>query len=184
MKVFGIGLNKTGTKTLGDCFKAFGFNNKTFDMHLLNEFSKQNFDVIFKSCDLFDSFEDWPWPLLYKELDRRYPSAKFILTTRKSPQIWFESLCSHADKTGPTEARRIAYKHSMPHDHKEFHIDLYNRHNEEVTLHFSDRNDKLLQVCWENGDGWEQLCSFLKLPIPHLPFPHTNKRPQIFSQNQ
>ncbi len=26
-----------------------------------------------------------------------------------------------------------------------------------------------------NGDGWEKLCPFLRLPIPKAAFPHANK---------
>ncbi len=33
-KVFGIGYPKTGTKTLGECFRALGFANHTYDMQL------------------------------------------------------------------------------------------------------------------------------------------------------
>jgi len=30
----------------------------------------------------------------------------------------------------------------------------------------------LLVVCWENGDGWDKLCSFLNKRKPDEPFPH------------
>jgi hypothetical protein len=179
MKIFGIGLNKTGTKTLGECFKVFGFNNKSFDMGLLLEVSRGNLDGVFNAIDMFDSFEDWPWPLLYKQLDIIYKDAKFILTVRKDPQTWFESLCRHAERTGPTEARKIAYNHEMPHKHEADHIQIYNRHNEEVGNYFFGREGKLLRICWEDGDGWGELAHFLNLPIPVIPFPHKNQRPQI-----
>lgn len=175
-KIFGIGLNKTGTKTLGECFRLLGYKNKTFDYRLLVEYSKRNLEEIFKESDIYETFEDWPWPLLFKELDQRYPDAKFILTERRDPQTWFESLCHHADRTGPTEARKIAYGYAMPHKHKDEHIQVYCRHCNDVTNYFNARDKKLLRVCWEDGDGWEQLSSFLNIPLIQSPIPHMNKR--------
>lgn len=175
MKVFGIGLNKTGTKSLGYCFRSFGFKNSSYNLDLLKEYSKGNFDPIFDVSDRFDSFEDWPWPLLFKELDTRYPDALFVLTTRKDPETWFDSLCHHADRTGPTEARAIAYHHEMPHAFRREHINLYVNHNEEVRRHFQSRPGKLLEVCWECGDGWSKIAPFFGMPIPKTPFPHENK---------
>ena len=124
MKVFGIGLNKTGTKTLGSCFKTFGLRNKSYDEQLLIEFSRGNKEPIFQVSDAFDSFDDWPWPLLYKDFDKRYQDARFVLTVRKDPHTWFESLCRHADRTGPTQAREIVYHHAMPRLYKAEHIQI------------------------------------------------------------
>ncbi len=64
----------------------------------------------------------------------------------------------------------------MPHKHKHHHLDFYNKHVEDVTGYFKDRPEKLLIICWENGDGWEKLSSFLGVDCPNIPLPHTNKR--------
>jgi hypothetical protein len=176
MKVIGIGLNKTGTKTLGECMKILGLRNKSYDFDLLKDFSEDNHKNLFDSMDQYDSFEDWPWPLMYKEFDKRYPDAKFILTLRKDPQTWFESLCRHALHTGPTEARKIVYGYEMPLQNEEHHIRFYMDHHRDVMAYFKNRPGKLLVVSWDNGDGWEALCSFLNhSPAPEVPFPHKNK---------
>ena len=31
-----------------------------------------------------------------------------------------------------------------------------------------------MNIC-DNGDGWNELCLFLNIPIPDIPFPYTNK---------
>jgi len=176
MKLFGIGLNKTGTKTLGECLTVLGFRNKSFDLNLMLAFSRGDFNEIFMICDEFDSFEDWPWPLLYRELNSHYPDSKFILTQRKDPETWYKSLCRHADLTGPTQARKIVYGYEMPHKHKDHHINFYVKHNAEVIQYFKDTPEKLLVVSWENGDSWKELGDFLKVnDIPKRPFPHKNK---------
>jgi hypothetical protein len=175
MKTFGIGLNKTGTKTLGVCLQHFGYKHTTYNLDDLRTFSQGNLNHLLDKIKQYDSCEDWPWALMYEFLDKQFPEAQFILTKRKTPDIWFESLCKHADRTGPTEARRLVYGYEMPHDYRQHHIDFYNAHNQKVVDYFKDRADKLLVVCWENGDGWRELCQFLKQPQPNMPFPHINK---------
>lgn len=174
-KIFGIGLNKTGTKTLGSAMEYFGLRNKSYDAELLFDFNAKNFQSIIRVAKGYDSFEDWPWPLVYREMEPIFPEAKFILTMRKTPDIWYRSLCKHSIITGPTEARKIVYGHLMPENNREHHIEFYCRHNDLVMEYFKSKKHKLLVVCWENGNGWEDLSSFLELPIPDVPFPHENK---------
>jgi len=40
--------------------------------------------------------EDNPWPLIYKELDKRIPGCKFILTLRDE-ESWYSSVKRHID---------------------------------------------------------------------------------------
>jgi hypothetical protein len=39
----------------------------------------------------------------------------------------------------------------------------------------ADKPGRLLEVCWETGDGRKELCGFLRHPMPDLPFPHGNQ---------
>jgi len=174
MKVFGIGLNRTGTTTLGACLKQFGFNHISLDRISFENYKKQEFDPIFDRIEEFDSFEDWPWPLIYKEVDNLFPDSKFILTIRKTPETWFESLCRHADYTGPTDYRKYIYGYPMPHDRKQHHLDYYLKHIKDVTDYFKNKPEKLLTICWENGDGWEKLSPFLGFECPDFQLPHKN----------
>ena len=50
---------------------------------------------------------------------------------------------------------------------------FYEHHNEAVRAYFAG-TDRLLDVCWEEGDGWDELTGFLGLPVPDAPFPHSN----------
>lgn len=179
MKVFGIGLNKTGTKTLGACFRTLGYRNKSFDLELMECYNNRDLNSVFQVSDQYDSFEDWPWPLIYRELDEKYPEAKFILTIRKDPETWFESLCRHALRTGPTRAREIAYGYSMPMENPVRHMDIYRNHNQAVIDHFSGRPGKLLVISWEANPTWSVLCDFLGCTtIPQSAIPHENKSPE------
>lgn len=173
-KVFGIGLNKTGTTTLGKCLKILGYKK-----HLSHseEFSKLYYEgrtsELIDVAKKYDSFEDWPWPLIYKELATNFPDAKFILTVRKSDRIWLKSLITHSYKLPPKENyHEMIYGYKYILGHKKYHIDFYNKHNEEVIEFFKDQPERLLVLCWEKGDGWREICDFLGRKIPSKPFPN------------
>lgn len=177
MKIFGIGLNKTGTTSLGKALEILGYNNHiTCDWELTKSYFDGNTDQIFSVADKHNNFEDWPWPLLYKELYKKYPESKFILTTRKSSTAWYKSLCKHSIRTGPTEFRKLIYGHYMPQDFPNEHIDIYESHNQNVSNFFNkEAPSQLIKVCWENGDGWNEICDFLNKDIPNFTFPFLNK---------
>mgnify|MGYP006424330067 CR=1 FL=1 len=177
MKVFGIGLNKTGTTTLDACLGTLGYDVKGCDLELTRCAVQGSLAPIFRVADRYDGFQDWPWPLVYQELDARYPSSKFILTTRSDSETWFQSLKEHADRKGPTEYRKLVYRHEMPHQKKKHHIEIYERHNQNVRDHFHGREDDLLEVCWEEESGWKELCEFLGHEIPDRSFPHAKESP-------
>jgi hypothetical protein len=132
-------------------------------------------EPVFAYVEQYESFEDWPWPLIYRELDERFPGSKFILTTRRDAETWIRSLKNHATLTGPTEFRRIAYGFDVPHGREVEHIERYRRHNEAIREYFRDRPGDLLELCWETGSGWAELCAFLGKEVPDLPVPHTNR---------
>lgn len=175
MKIIGAGLNKTGTKTLKKYLTEMGFRNHSYDLDMFNEYRAGNFDKLFAVMEAYDSFEDWPWPLMYKEIDERFEDAVFVLTLRKSPEIWYKSLCKMAVRMGPfNKFEKHIYGYSMPQGKKKEHINFYNRHNEEVRAYFKDRPGKLLEICWGEGDDGNKLAKFLGRAEVHLERSHTN----------
>lgn len=174
-KVFGIGLNKTGTTTLAQCLQHFGYRHTSSSLPLTQRAEAGDLEPVFRHAEQFDSFEDWPWPLLFRQLDERFPGSRFILTVRRSPEVWLASLRKHALLTGPTEFRRIAYGHATIEGHEAEHLARYSAHNQAVRAYFADRPGDLLEVCWETGSGWAELASFLGHPVPDVPLPHANR---------
>ncbi|MCB9988467.1 MAG: hypothetical protein H6868_03925 [Rhodospirillales bacterium] len=184
-KIFGIGLNKTGTTTLNICGNILGLQCSTYDLGLVKDVIRNDYSRLKRVVEQNDLFEDWPYPLIYKELDEMLPGSKFILTVRKNERKWLESLKKHTILVKPLlPCNRWAYGYYYPHGHEQGHIDVYNRHNEEVRNYFKDRPDDFLEICWENGDGWEKLCSFLGKDIPDESFPHANKAGQIYASRK
>ncbi|MCS3950913.1 sulfotransferase family protein [Salinibacter ruber] len=175
MKVFCIGFHKTGTTTLKICLEELGYKVKSSDLRLLRAAKEGKVHKLYDTIEEYDAFRDWPWPLVYQKIDKKYKNCKFILTKRSSTEKWFKSLKSHSEKTGPTEHRKIVYGHEMPHGKKNHHIKIYKKHNEKVKKYFSERSGDMLEVCWEKGDGWKKVCNFLGHKIPDKSFPHAYK---------
>ena len=177
VKVFGVGLNKTGTTSLRLCGDMLGFRSIGCRSDLLE-------DLIVR-CDVtrlaqvaneHEFFADWPWPLAYRCLDEMFPGSKFILTTRVTEDAWLTSLKRHSMHTHPFHnCRKLAYGYHFPHMHPDEHIEFYRRHNANVRGFFQNRQDQFLEVCWETGHGWHELCAFLHMPAPNFPFPYANR---------
>lgn len=170
MKVIGVGYPRTGTKTLGECFRQLGYRNATWDKEIYRLYENNRIEEILDHAGGFDSFEDLPWCYLYKELDRKFAGSRFILTVRKNESDWFDSLRKHdvyIDSDNFLSRRGRDYETALA---------TYRTHNAGVREFFSGRSD-LLEVCWENGDAWDRLAAFLDRPVPEIPFPHKNKTP-------
>jgi len=171
-KIFGVGLNKTGTTTLGSCLRALGFDHLSVRRDLVKAWRAGDLETIFAEIDRHASFEDWPFPLIYRELAERYPDAKFILTVRSTPEKWLESMKSHALRIEATgDLRRAIYGAAYPQNAPERYLAFYRKHNSEVLAFLGDR---VRQLCWETGDGWPELCSILGVPAPDVPLPWEN----------
>jgi len=95
--------------------------------------------------------------------------GQLILTIRKDALIWYESVLRWNDRVGPSiiVQRLQMYGSGQP---QEYWKEIYRFHQATCS-----KLPNCLVVCWENGDGWEQLCEFLHVPIPDIPFPHLNK---------
>ena len=175
-KVFCIGLNKTGTTTLWQCGQILGFRCVGCRRDLLADLIlRRDIRPLLAVAREHEFFSDWPWPLAYRYLDNCFPGSKFILSTRITDRVWLLSLKRHSMNTHPfRNCRKLAYGYHFPHMHGDSHIAFYQRHNDEVREFFKGRPNQFLEVCWERGDDWSKLCNFLDLPVPNVPFPHSN----------
>lgn len=179
MKIFGIGLQKTGTSTLGVCLKKMGYQHISYNDNAISYFREANFQKLQSLIERYDSFEDEPWAHAFHYLYSWYPRAKFVLTVRKDPEAWFNSMCQHCQRIPHNPHRRFFFGHDTPFDHKDEYIKVYKNHIQNVLRTFKEDKDKLLVVCWEENDGWKQICDFLNTQVPDIPFPHANKKPPM-----
>lgn len=194
LKVIGIGLNKTGTTTLAKGLHVLGYQKHvSVRGDLLAKYKNGDLEEIFEVVEENESFEDWPWPLMYKELFFRFGGrARYILTKRKDSLTWLSSLKQHALRTPPAlHSRLLAYGYNYPHGAEEYHLKFYENHNQNVRDFFREHNSEhlLLEVSWDAGHGWKELCAFLGEPVPSIDFPHENEGstpppPQIVQENK
>lgn len=178
-KIFGIGWAKTGTTTLGQCFEILGYDHQSQRLDLVHDIKEGDLSHVREVARQSESFEDWPWIVLFRELDAMFPESKFILTKRE-PEGWIRSYKNMLQTEGEAsdelnEIRRVLYDLPFPDVTEEQLLRRYQHHNREVKEYFSHRPNDLLIVNWREGDGWEELCSFLGRDVPSHPFPHANK---------
>lgn len=174
-KVFCIGAHKTGTTSLEVALKKLGYRVRgslgTKDPDIANKVHEMAYAMVEK----YDAFEDNPWPVLYRELDERFPGSKFILT-RRPAEAWIRSMVKDFATT-ETPMRRWIYGDNAgcPEGNEDIYVRRYERHNREVLEYFKERPDDLLVMDIPADAGWDKLCAFLGHEIPSKPFPHANK---------
>ena len=177
-KVFGIGLNKTGTTSLKLAMEYLGYRTSGSNKALLREVRKGNVEPAIRHSRDFDSFSDWPWPLIYRELHEEYGDRAFyILTRRSSFEKWFASIETHARSSRLFSGQGLAYGYYRPFGREAAYAEIYNRHNDEVRAYFTSGPGAaapFLEMCLDEGDGWDKLCGFLGHDVPDQPFPHKN----------
>ncbi len=184
MKIIGVGLQKTGTTTLGTSLKLMGYKHQSYSVRAAEMYSHGSIAELLIWAERYESFDDVPWALLYRELDQRHPGSKFILTRRRSVDAWFNSLRKHVERLGrksaTPEMNRTIYGRPDPQNDRDTAIAVYQSHLDAVRQYFAGRPGDFVELCWEDGDGWEQLATFLGRPPPSLPFPHANKAPSLW----
>ncbi|MCS6787192.1 MAG: hypothetical protein NZ524_09210, partial [Thiobacillaceae bacterium] len=177
MKIFGIGLSKTGTSSLASALELLGYRVK--DYPGIEVYRPGDLSCLDPSLfERYDALTDTPIPSFYRELDRAFPGAKFILTVRER-EAWLKSCAKQFTE-------KLAAKQTEAHNR--LFIDLYgtavfephkfaagyDRFVAGVLDHFKHRPQDLLVLDVTAGEGWEKLCPFLHKDIPDLPFPKAN----------
>jgi len=176
-KVFGLGLNKTGTTTLDTALTTLGYRVKGPDQKLARQIQRGDYAAAFECIERHDAVQDLPWPLMYKQIFEKYgTSAKYVLTRRTTAEVWLRSLKSHRMQNRVLKRRTGLYGAIYPFGYEKEFLDYYNAHNEGVRQFFREMNAEhvLLEVCWEEGHGWSELCEHLGVPALDGPIPHSN----------
>ncbi|MGH8887299.1 MAG: sulfotransferase family protein [Egibacteraceae bacterium] len=175
-KVFGIGLSKTGTKSLSQALSQLGLRTIHFPL-VRSEVLRATYELpILRE---HDAATDACVAVLFPHLDRRYPASKFILTVREK-ESWLRSCERYyaiADAIWEHEGSldRALFWRLLVYGCHRFNRErfsyVYDRHVREALHHFKDRCADLLVMNICDGDGWDLLCPFLERPQPTGPFP-------------
>ncbi|MFB6258355.1 MAG: sulfotransferase family protein [Flavobacteriales bacterium] len=173
-KVIGIGFHKTGTSTLGKALERLGYEVCGVQWELADPLIQGNMEPVWDIADRYQAFQDNPWPLLFREMDARYPGSLFILTWRDEER-WIRSVTDHLGKNSTRMREWIYDGKGAPLGNESHYLERYERHDREVKEYFKERPGDLLLMNFEEGDGWEKLCHALGCPIPDEAFPHENE---------
>lgn len=174
MKIFGIGLSKTGTNSLTQALGMMGYNITHYP-------PPDMFEVL--AADKLDGCTDIPTALRYKVLDKKFPGSKFILTMRDK-DAWLKSVRDHFKRRPSSTLNAWGKKNrkelygGLTADECDFSA-VFDAHHEDVFEYFNGRDD-LLILDLEAPYKWEDLCQFLGQPAvnENIKYPIANEKPE------
>lgn len=193
VKIFEIGLGRTGTRSLAEAARILGFNSihglrayewesdYDYRMELQSDYMQKVSlgQVDFRVCDEFDYIGHIGAPF-FQQLDAEYPGSKFIFTVRERTP-WLASFridkvtkrtqelldrFSNGEINYPILWRLLLYG-SVKFDAGRLEAAMV-RQVQAVGRYFRDRDNLLI---FQTGSGWDKLCPFLDVPIPDEDFP-------------
>ncbi|MEO9596050.1 sulfotransferase family protein [Rhodopirellula bahusiensis] len=185
-KVFGIGLSRTGTKSLATALNQLGVRTIWYPQDALTFAELSVCKYRLSILESYDGITDTPVVPIYPQLDAEFPGSKFILTTRNI-DAWIRSCSKHwgnspiavpPDPNAPMWQQYAAFVNATVYGCVGFHSErfryVYHRHVEGVRSYFRDRPDDLLEIDLTAEPGWQSLCRFLGKQVPSGPLPHVN----------
>lgn len=175
IKVFGIGLPKTGTTSLGEALELIGY--QVCNENLGSEDEDIEINVrgrMAAAVQRYDAFQDVPWCSLFEYCDELCPGAKFILTVRDECR-WIHSMGIFADRSIPI--LRLSFGRSVVRSNEQLFLERFRGHNEKVKKHFRERPNTLLVLPLELPDHekMQLLTNFLGVTVDQrVKFPRVN----------
>ncbi|KZT50501.1 hypothetical protein CALCODRAFT_478348 [Calocera cornea HHB12733] len=196
LQVLGAGLPRTGTASLHAALTILGFGPCHHGSTLLSTPGRSlqyihtvgkpdaDYRVLMRG---YRSTVDLPNCWLVPELLLSFPKAKVVLSLRDSPDAWWKSFqntlgriqnVSFLIATLPLGTMYLLIL--MCYTLGKYRLGTlfggplnragYDRHNDWVRSIVPQ--EKLLE--FNVKEGWAPLCKFLEVPVPDIPFPHTN----------
>lgn len=174
-RIFNIGLNRAGTTSLTEALNLLGIGaaHHKHDGVRLYDLMRKNAAAgqpLLHGLDQYQAFSDFAGRYFFERLDREYPYSKFILTTREL-ESWLDSRERKVHKNATSPNYHYSFKSvDRPGWTRERELFLAR-----LDRYFARRRADLLIIDIPAGEGWEQLCPFLGVPVPDLPFPNRNR---------
>ena len=175
-RVFGIGLNKTGTSSLDRAFTMLGLESLHWGgppIRRLVESARDAGEPLLSRLDQrIDAFSDiLALSEAYALLDRQYPGSRFVLTVRDVDD-WIDSRRRHVENNVQRKAAGEYHGDFLVVDEQQWRLD-WDRHVSGVRRYFEGRDD-FLEVDITVDPRWGPLCELLGRPQPAEPFPWDN----------
>lgn len=166
-KIFGIGLSRTGTTSLASALTRLGFPA----VHYPTDMS---------DIEAHAAATDISVVAMCRDLDRRFPESRFILTDR-ALEPWLASCAKHWSRNASAPTRDAFVRRveelvycGVGFDRARFTA-MRDQHLAAAQSYFGGRPGCLLHLdLFSDPDPWRPLCEFLGVPKPNVPFPREN----------
>jgi SAM-dependent methyltransferase len=175
-RIFGIGLNKTGTSSLHEALRTLGYESLHWGGPEVHHKVKAALDagvpMLTHLDQRYDAFSDIG--LLSRRFalaDRQYPGSRFILTVRPVDE-WIDSRRRHVENN-------IRRKAAGEYNGTFLEVDLdkwmieWELHMERAHRYFRGRDD-FIEIDITHDAHWGPICKLLGVPEPETPFPWKN----------
>jgi len=199
IQLIGAGLGRTGTMSLklaleqllgGTChhmMEVFGHPEEIPSWDAAMRGNDVDFPTLLEP---YCAIVDYPGAAVWRELAAAFPDAPVLLSTRSTPQVWWESASStiipstqrapdDGDEVLLAQRRMISalFERSLGDDLTDADAVMaaYEAHNAAVRAEIAP--ERLFE--YQPGDDWGPICAALGLPEPVEPFPHTNTREEF-----
>ena len=97
-KVFVVGLNKTGTSSLGETLRGLGHRHLSYSPLAIRAFNDGDVETLNAIMNCFDSFDDKPWndPGLWPLMKEKSPESLWVYTYR-DVEKWSRSYLNYSE---------------------------------------------------------------------------------------
>jgi hypothetical protein len=185
-KVFGLGLSRTGTRSLTEALRLLGWDTIHYPIGPDTLRTLERGDARFAVLEHRDGITDITVCRYYEALDRNWPGSKFVLTVRDR-DAWLASCRKHWAKNSVAAPEQESEQHRIHLEIRRFlraavfagydfnkdrFATVYDRHVAGVTRYFAGRSEDLLVLDIAGGDDLGRLTRFLGVPMPQRHFPH------------
>lgn len=175
-KIVVVGLPKTGTSTLTVMLRILGYKVTGPDI----AFKPQDVIYLERNFEVFDAFQDYPWCFEWE----RYisdPRVLFIELKRDKLSWWKSFLNSYGGK-GKGFLSYPYFGIEKYQENKELFIDFFVNYYANFES-FKLREPERVLTIDVGVFGWEELCAFLKEPLPRDIFGKLVKKPHVNKLN-
>jgi hypothetical protein len=177
-KIFGVGLGRTGTKSLTLALRRLGYDIVHYPLDTDTVRRVLNGQAPLGAANSHDGITDDTTVPYFEEFASRYPDSKFIHTSRDL-ESWLQSMKSHWTKPPRRDERLQEFRMCLRnqvygctfYDEPQLRR-AYRDHKSRVESFFREQRHRLLDLNIIDGEGWVELARFLGLTPPDEPFPH------------
>lgn len=170
MRVFGVGLSRTGTTSLAAALRLLGYHTTHYKLSLLCRRPDGTVALNLENVARFDALTSIPIARFYPELDHAFPGSKFLLTTRDAESwaasMWRNRRSQILINLIPSAGQIFEEVYgTRSFKNMECLTERFEAHNREVRAYFALRPDDFLELDVRSSDIWERLCRFLNIPV-------------------